>query len=384
MFLRAAQCGRRPSRRLARSVLPGLLAALFAFSGLNTDAAAQGRDVFSVSGVPVDARADNEFAAKSAGIAQAEKDALRLLMERLTLKRDHDRLPERDRPAITALIRDFSVDREKFGGGRYLASLTMRFKDDGVRKLLRGADIPFAETAGRPVLVLPVFQTAGATALWEDTNPWFAAWSRIGRRDGLQPLLLPVGDLSDVAIVSAEDAVLGDTQKLAEIAGRYGAAETMVVVASLVVDQAFGLLRVEVASTRFGGSGSDQTQFSRFEARGDASRDALLGEAAAAIAGATEDAWKQQNILDASVEQRITVRVPFDGLGQWLSIRQRLDGIAAVKELAVLQVSVDRAEVELSYLGSADQLKLAMAQSDLNLEYAADQAVWTLKTGSGR
>ena len=54
---------------------------------------AQGRDIFSVSGVVVDARADNELAAKSSGIAQGETDAFRALLQRLTLNRDHDRLP---------------------------------------------------------------------------------------------------------------------------------------------------------------------------------------------------------------------------------------------------------------------------------------------------
>lgn len=143
---------------------------------------AQARDVFSVRGVAVDARAADEFAAKSSGIARAQHDALRMLFERLTLSDDHDRLPQLDDPAVTRLLRDFSVDREKFGGGRYVASLTVRFKADGVRKALRDADIPFAETVSRPVLVLPVFQTAGSTILWDDANPWFSAWSREGDR----------------------------------------------------------------------------------------------------------------------------------------------------------------------------------------------------------
>ena len=369
---------------MRKRVLPGLIAAFALLVTATSAGFAQGRDIFSVSGVVVDARADNEFAAKSAGIAQGETDAFRILLERLTLQRDHDRLPDLDRKTVTGLIRDFSVDTEKFGGGRYIATLTVRFKSDAVRKVLRDTDIPFAETASRPVLVLPVFQTAGATALWEDTNPWFAAWSRLGRRDGLQPLLLPVGDLSDVAVISAEEAVLGDRPKLLEIADRYGAAETMIVVASLIVDQTFGLLRVEVATSRVGKNSNDQTVFRRFEAQASGSRDMLLDQAAKSIAGEAEGGWKQQNIFERGVEQRIVVRIPIGSLGDWLSIRKRLDGIAAVKELSVMQLSVNRVDVELAYLGSADQLRVSMAQTELDLKYAADKAVWTLHSGTGR
>ena len=369
---------------MRKSVLLGLLAAAVLLVATTSVGFAQVRDIFSVSGVAVDSRADNEFAAKSAAIAKGETDAFRVLLERLTLQRDHDRLPNLDRKSVSALLRDFSVDAEKFGGGRYIATLTVRFKAEAVRKLLVDADIPFAETTSRPVLVLPVFQTAGVTALWEDTNPWFAAWSRVGRRDGLQPLLLPVGDLSDVAEISAEEVVLGDRVKLAQIAERYGAAETMVVVASLIVDQTFGLLRVEVATSQFGGNGNGETVFRRFEAQVSGSRDLLLDQAATAISGEAGDEWKQKNIFKRSVERRIVVSIPIGNLGEWLSIRKRLDAIAAVEAISLLQLSVDRVELELAYLGSADQLQLAMVQSDLDFKYVEDKAVWILHSGSGR
>lgn len=365
----------------------GLLFACAAFAVTwlaGPPASGQARDVFSVGGVPVDERASDELSAKSAGIARAERAALRILLERLTLIDDHDRLPAPDGAAFTALMRDFSVDREKFGGGRYLASLTVRFKADAVRMLLRDAEIPFAETASRPVLVLPVFQTAGTTTLWDDTNPWFAAWSRLGPVNGLLPLLLPVGDLTDVTTISAGEAVLGDQGKLSDVAGRYGSIETLVTVASLTVDQFDGVLRVEVATSRYGGNSSDQTDFRRFEAKTGSSRDDLLDQAARALARGVEEAWKQGNLLERSIEQRIVVRVPFDGLGDWLSIRKRLGGIAALKDVAVLQLSVDRAEIEIVYLGNADQLRLAMAQSDLDLSYSADEAAWTLNSSARR
>ena len=345
---------------------------------------AQGRDVFTVKGVSVDSRAGDELTAKSQGIARAQKDALRTLLEWLTLRSDHDRLPNPDISAVTALVRDFSVDREKFGGGHYIASLTVRFKPDGVRDLLRDANIPFAETASRPVLVLTVFQTAGSTNLWEGNNPWSAAWSRLGRLDGLLPLVFPVGDLSDVATISAEEAVSGDRAALAEVAKRYGAAETMVTVASLVIDQINGMLRVEVATSRYGGNSSDQTSFRRFEAPGDSSRDALLDKAARAIALEAEENWKRENLLERSVEQRIQVQVPIGGLSDWLSVRKRLGGIAALKDFAIRQLSVDRAVLDIVYLGSTDQLRLAMAQANLTLDYSPDTAEWTLLSRATR
>lgn len=345
---------------------------------------AQGRQTFSVASVAVDARAADEFAAKSNGIAQAQQDALRILFQRMTLAEDHDRLPELESQKVTGLLRDFSVDREKFGGGRYVASLTIRFKADGVRKALRDADIPFAETTSRPILVLPVFQTAGSTILWDDANPWFAAWSRIGRVDGLLPLLFPVRDLSDVSVLSAEEAVLGERGKLSEIADRYAAGEAMVVVAALSVDQADGILRLEVAMTRYGGNSDDRTIFRRFQAEPGETRDALLINAAKTLTHETIEGWKRDNLLERNVEQRIAISVPLRGLRDWLRIREELDTLAALKAIELRRLSIDQAEIEIVYLGNADQLRLALAQRKLDLSYAAETASWTLRSKKGR
>lgn len=363
------------------SLFCGLALAVILFA---LPAHAQGRQTFSVASVAVDARAADEFAAKSNGIAQAQQEALRILFKRMTLAEDHDRLPELESQKVTGLLRDYSVDREKFGGGRYVASLTVRFKADGVRKALRDADIPFAETASRPVLVLPVFQTAGSTILWDDANPWFAAWSRIGRVDGLLPLLFPVRDLSDVSVISAEEAVLGERGKLSEIADRYAAGEAMVVVAALSVDQADGILRLEVATTRYGGNSDDRTVFRRFQAEAGQTRDALLINAAKTLTHETVEGWKRDNLLERSVEQRIAISVPLRGLRDWLNVRAEFDTLAALRAIELRRLSIDRAEIEIVYLGNVDQLRLALAQRKLDLSYAAETASWTLRSEKGR
>src|SRR3546814_9903356 len=137
-------------------------------------------------------------------------------------------------------VRDFSVAHEKIGGGHYIASLTVRFNPEEVRQLLRARDIPYAETVSRPVLVLPVYVAAGAARLWDGPNPWFDAWAAQPPAEGLQPLTVPLGDLSDVTEISAEQAMAGDAERLRSIAQKYGAFGTLVAVARLTVDTRSG------------------------------------------------------------------------------------------------------------------------------------------------
>ncbi len=232
------------------------------------------------------------------------------------------------------------IEGEKFGGGRYIASLTARFKPDGVRSLLRRAEILFAETASQPILVLPVFQTAGASSLWDDPNPWYTAWAGLPRSDGLLPLVIPVGDLSDVAVIGAEQAVQGQAERLIEIGSKYDARNVMVVTATLRISPGNGALALETLSSVNHDGEARQTTIRRFDSVPGQSRDDLLAGAAAALSVEANESWKRDNLLDEGSASNMAVRVPLSGLDNWLDIRGKLRGIA-VHERSGRRSSID-------------------------------------------
>ena len=205
-----------------------------------TQAIADVRNLYTVEGVPVDERAADELTAKSQGIEKAQQEALQGLIEKITLRDNYDQLPEVDQKTVQQTIRDYAVANEKFGGGRYLATLTVRFKRATVRALLTQNKVPIAETVSRPVVVLPVYRAAGSVLLWDDPNPWFSAWANRPSPNGLLPLVVPLGDFSDIAVLSAEQALNGEEDRLSAIAEKYDAIGTLVTVAELDIDPRTG------------------------------------------------------------------------------------------------------------------------------------------------
>ncbi|MCH8835833.1 MAG: DUF2066 domain-containing protein, partial [Proteobacteria bacterium] len=189
---------------MCKAPLFAIVAGVLVAAGAGADAArAQAIDVFEVMGVDVDVTAETAAAARGEALVDGERRAFRRLLERLTLLADRDRLPEFSRDEITAYVKDFSIAEEKASAVRYLATLNFRFKAEDVRRLLIDYALPFAETASKPLLVLPVYQAAGALLLWDDPNPWRDAWAARPTVDGLVPLMLPLGDLSDIAAIGA-------------------------------------------------------------------------------------------------------------------------------------------------------------------------------------
>lgn len=364
-----------PAFRRAAAAVCVVAALLAAGAG---PARADTADVFEVKGVAVDVTAKTAAAAREQALAEGERVAFRRLLERMTLLADRDRLPALTDDDISAYVVDFAVAKERTSPVRYLATLNYRFKKGEVRRLLRDRSLPFAETVSKPVLVLPVYQAAGATLLWDDPNPWRVAWSTRPEVGGLVPFTLPLGDLADVADIGAEQAVKGDAQRLSAIARRYGAGDTLVAHAIMRMNARSGMPEVDVYVTRYGSVLQEQTVVMSFAAATGESVEVLLKRAALHLSRQVEDNWKRDNLLQFTQRAVLAVRVPITSLRTWLTVRERLDGVAVVSRAELVLLSRGEARVNLHYIGHPDQLALALQQADLTLTKAGDQWVLAL------
>ena len=214
-----------PMSRIFRLLRRTALAAAFATAFVVWTSAgglpAGAGDVFSVSAISVDETADTAAAARARAFRRGQRAALTTILRRLTVRADHARLPAVDNERLDFMVQALEVADEKTSDVRYLANMTVNFKPPEIRRLLRESAIPFAETPSKPVLVLPVLRQGGALVLWDDPNLWREAWSRMPVSGDLVPLIVPVGDLSDIADVDATQAADGDPLRLSAIAGRY-------------------------------------------------------------------------------------------------------------------------------------------------------------------
>ncbi|MCK5746093.1 MAG: DUF2066 domain-containing protein, partial [Oricola sp.] len=228
---------------IIRRALMVLAAALAGFSA----ACAAGDDVFVVPRVTVQAQADSATAAKNIAQREGRRKAMEILLRRLTIEDDWPYLPRvgadmNAEGAVDAgrnviplsddtledLESGFEVYNEKSSARTYRAFITYRFKPASVRRLLREAGIPYSEAQTRTALVLPVLQTENGIYLWEENNPWMAAWKVRPYNNELTPMAAPLGDLEDSAVISAREALALNTEALARMAERYSVSQVIV------------------------------------------------------------------------------------------------------------------------------------------------------------
>jgi hypothetical protein len=338
-------------------------------------------EVFTVHNVAVDATAEDATTARDAAIAEGHKTALDILLDRLVPVDERAYVPPVAPGQIVELVQDFSVESERSSDVRYLADLTFRFNPDSIRRFLRDYNVSFAEAQSEPVLVLPVFGTEGQARLWEEPNPWRHAWSARNLTSELVPMIVPLGDLDDVALVTARQALDGDLAGLESVARRYGAEDVLVGQMLLSGDAAAGGARAVINGTRYSAYASKDFRAEVEQQQGE-SQEAFLDRAVKAVAARVQGAWKQANLLSYGQENSLMATVPVRSVSDWIEVKRRLDDVPLVLQSEAAQITRSSVEVLIVFMGGEDQLARTLAKNDLVLIPDQIAGWWQLSVDS--
>ena len=335
-----------------------LIASLMLLATAFCGAGASAQEIYTVRGVPVDATADSPSAARDKAVAEGRRKAFDILMKRLLPDGSASSVPQQSDNELALMTLGFEVADERSSAVRYVAKMTFAFDEKRVRGFLNQSGAAYTETRSLPVLVIPVLDGGNGPMLWEEGNPFRAAWSRSSIEGGLVPVVVPYSDIADVRDLSTSQALEGDEKALTNIAERYGARDAAVVVAE-PDGNSLGL-----TVRRIGPSGSGRTLTGTVSGETDAER---YNAAVQKTVTLLEDAWKQDNTIRGGTESRVTVTVPIDSMRRWLSVREGLDRTTLVSRYDVIQLTRVEALVDLWVVGGTEQLRVALEQQNLRL-----------------
>jgi hypothetical protein len=214
--------------------------------------------------------------------------------------------------------------------------------------------------------LIPVYQSAGQSSLWDDPNPWRQAWEQQPPASGAVRLVVPLGDAGDIAAIDADKARAGDGEALAAIARRNGGEEALVALAAPrgSPERPAG---VDVAVRRYRAERLVDSHVVPLTADPGESESDLLRRAVAAIVSGIGSGWKNEAAAHDDREGSLTAILPITDLDDWVRARERLATVPAIRKIALLTLSRQEATIEIGYGGSIDQLKVSLAEISLDL-----------------
>lgn len=327
-------------------------------------AAAQADDPYTVTGVEIDATADNALQAQTRAMQQGQRVAARRLIERLTLAEDRVGTPLEsgafalDDAIIAEMISGLQIRDEQRSGTRYLAKLDVGFHRRSVSRVLENYGIPFVDSPARATLVLPVLDAGGDLVLWRD-NPWREAWQSRRFRHALTPMTVPAADPA-MAPITARQALQLDEAALSALAMQYGVTRIAILRAAQQPSEAVraGGYMVEFAQ--------DGTM--AVDTWGPMSFYGGWAEAADFFVVEREDAWKRQSIVRDMEETEMRVTVLYSGIDEWRRLQTALARASLVRNAQLDALSRDGARMTVQYRGALDQLVSELAERGAALE----------------
>ena len=349
-----------------------ILATLFAFAlaytgSLIATPAHAGAEAYTVRDLPVDVEAKSSAQAREIALAEGQRAAFGFMLSRLVVAEDRTQLPTLGDAEIADLIEGFEISGERVSPTRYRASLTVMFREDRIKSILRERQLRFAESTGRPIVVIPIMVVQGAPLLWSDDNLWLLTWSGRDLPDGLVPIVVPLGDTADIESLNESQAIVGDAVILENFAVRYGAGEA--IVAQARVNPAAGATGGAVVALNVERIGAEMNDSFTEEIRGAPGQplEELLALAAERVAARINEGWKVANVIRYDTPSSLRVVVPISSLREWVELCVTLSALSLVAEIEVVALARYGANIVLRYYGDQAQLESELAGRDLVL-----------------
>jgi hypothetical protein len=313
--------------------------------------------------VHVDASAASSAVALTVAIAQGRPKAWQILYRRLTREQDWSRQPALDAAALTRLSRGYTPTNERRSTTRYVADVTYMFNPDAVARALRDANIAFTQTPVRRILLVPMSPAF-------NNGPWAQALSQPGLRDSFVPFALPAAaDASALTPLNFDTASWND---VAPAANRINAVE------AALVQVVYANNKVTVNIRRLG-LGETPSK-SSVDVPLQQTISTTYPAAAQAAVSAMEDLWKSRAVVNFNTRGTLIADVRVNSLEQWGQIQTALAGVENVTNAQVVAMDLGYARLQLSYLGSAEQLREALGGQGLALTGHAGQ--WMITPGA--
>jgi hypothetical protein len=319
--------------------------------------------LYTVPNVHVDAGGASSTEALNAAINQGRARAFQILFRRLTRQADWARQPPLDAAALLRISRGSTIANERRSTTRYVADVTYMFNPNAVGQVLRAANIAFARTAARPILVIPM--SPGV-----ERGPWAGALASPAFQGSTVPFTVAGADSdAELAALNFETATYND---VAAVASRSRVTEVALVQAVY----ANGKMTVNIRRL---GLGETPARVS-VDVPMVQTVSTTYPSAAQAAVRTIEDMWKSRSAIDYSQRGRLTADVRIASLAQWGELQNQIAAISTVTGTTVTAMTVGYARVNLTYVGGAEQLREAFAGAGLSLINRGGQ--WTLaRTG---
>ena len=317
---------------------------------------------------PLEARRNEALQqATTAGLTQL----LRQLTPQSTWHRHEEVLAAVNENTVVsgAQIKDEQMNRA------YTATFDISYNSSEIRQVLTHLSIPFSEVEPVSAIIVPILILPENRLLWSEINPWLSAFRKVLDEPEhmlVQPIL-PIGDASEMALLSPDQAIAEDRERILTLASQYNANAAIVAVAT--TERRGFRQYISITGTWVGPRDVQPVGFSLPLDEGQAFAK-TLEVAAERLLTSFATRWRNDHLIRVDRPGRVYVRYQAQNATDLMRLRLQLKKISSVRDVSTKLLSLDRAVLQIDFYGQPTDLQTAIA--DQGYRVVQEGGLWVL------
>ena len=307
-------------------------------------------NIYLIENVDTKIAGKSPSSARNIAHANARRDAFLILLTRLEMNVNiADNISDDE---ISYMVSSEQIDKEKIAGNLYSATFNIMFAKDFVDHILAQKTSQKVKNRQQEshLLIPAKLLKNKKLLLWEDENDWKKAIVKnlAKRSDSTsQKFLLPEADMQNIASLNRENITNVDYQTIEPILSKYGsdAAYSLIffydeIENKVTINLAY-IRKLQKKQVKLGFINVDRLDY-----------EALLDKVADKTIDYLINSQSSENKV--SISSLIRFEIPISSIGNWLTIKDKIENSNLVNQLNIEAISRDYALISVNYIGNAN------------------------------
>tara|TARA_B100000029_G_scaffold290313_1_gene283918 strand:- start:293 stop:1366 length:1074 start_codon:yes stop_codon:yes gene_type:complete len=302
-------------------------------------------------------------------IDKAFINAYQILINKITISKDHKLLKQQNLKMIKSFVESFSIVNEKFENNKYFGTFEINFNKTKILSFLRNKNVFHSRMVEKDVLFIPVFINLDEESLLLfNENPFYKNWNYENKNQFLLKYILQNEDLDDYKLIKDRIAFI-ENYDFNEIISKYEINENYIIFIIFRDKEnfkTFSKFNVNAIKSNF------KLEFEKFNLNDEDKIKQLIKSMKIKY----DDEWKKINLINSSIKLNIQLNLNSKNIFFVEKIEKILNEIELIENY---YISFFNNEItRISILSNSTPDKLIKEFEKFNIKVSIENNIWTL------
>jgi len=322
-------------------------------------------NVFTIDEVKVNGKIDLNFS-RDKYINVAFIDSFNILMNRILLTRDLNKVNEIKLKQIKSLINSFQILDEKYRKGVYEATFKIFYSEPKIKNFLRQKNVSFSQPDNISAVFYPVLYKNDVIQNFNE-NYFYKNWDKVKIKNELINFILPLEDLEDISKISKTKNKIEEI-KVDDLVNKYDIKNYVFALMDYQQEKLNIYLKMNFNNNKTSKNILHEVKNIEDELE----LNSILTDLKIKIT----DVWKEQNLVNLLMPLSIKLKFKQKNIIELDKLRKIFHKISIIDSYTLEEFNINSSIFKIYYYGNPKKLKSELAKFGYQLK--SDQGFWQL------